>query len=425
MSLFSDLPLTSAAVRRLFRHQLHLQPIRPTLPHALKSKVALYLHIPFCESLCTYCTFHRVLFSEPLARAYFAALREDIRQAHAAGWQVSEVYIGGGTPTVLVDELCATLTLCQTLFAPKVMSVETNPNHLVSATLTALRAAGVNRLSVGVQSLDNTLLRAMNRFEAYGSAEDILPRLALANAYFDTFNVDMIFNLPGQSVASLQQDALALLEADIKQISWYPLMPTRQKTSLLRESMGAYQLKWEHKKYQQLCQVLGHRYTLSSAWCFNRNTVNAHDEYVTQNEHYLGLGSGAFSYVNHQLLVNDFNIERYIETVQAGGNRLVAGQHFTPAQALSYRLLLQLFSLRVAAIAPVDRRLRKLWSADIAALKTAKMIQVTDDAYEVTEQGRYLALALMREFYVAVNTLREQMRELQASEQRIRLQEVE
>jgi coproporphyrinogen III oxidase-like Fe-S oxidoreductase len=113
------------------------------------------LHIPFCESLCTYSTFHRQLLDHTLAGAYFDALQQDMERAASEGWGFSQVYIGGGTPTVLLQALLRIIGVCQRRFKPDVVSVETNPNHLQSGLLAQLRDVGVKRLSVGVQSLDD------------------------------------------------------------------------------------------------------------------------------------------------------------------------------------------------------------------------------------------------------------------------------
>lgn len=410
MNPFSDLPLTSALIRELLRQQLHLGAdvsIRPVPPN---HKVALYLHIPFCESLCTYCTFHRELFSEPLARAYFAALRRDIELAATEGWQFNQVYIGGGTPTVLIDELCETIQLCQRLFSPSVVSVETNPNHLQSASIEQLLDAGVKRLSVGVQSLDDSLLQPMNRLQAYGSGADILPKLVYANSRFETFNVDMIFNLPGQSTASLNRDIQSLTGAEIQQISWYPLMPTREKQSLLKATMGEYHYQGERQLYEHICRELSPNYSMNSAWCFSRENTAAHDEYVTQSEYYLGLGSGAFSYVDNRLLVGDFNISRYITTINSNHHGFVAEQQFTAMQALSYKMMIQFFSLQITNQPQSNKAMNLLWQTDLQALKLYKAIRKNEHGYEVTEHGKYLAMSIMKEFYIAVNYVREQMR---------------
>ena len=105
------------------------------------------------------------------------------------------------------------------------MSIETNPNHLDPVALERYRDAGVTRLSVGVQSFDDGLLAGMDRLEKYGSGAVIRERLAAASGVFPTLNVDMIFNLPGQTLAMLERDLdIAAASCDVDQVSFYPLM---------------------------------------------------------------------------------------------------------------------------------------------------------------------------------------------------------
>ncbi|MGD8590838.1 MAG: radical SAM protein, partial [Chromatiales bacterium] len=163
----------------------------------------LYIHIPFCESLCPYCSFHRVRFEQGRALAYFQALHRELCLYHRAGYDFAEVYVGGGTPTVMPEQLVELLGLTRRLFQVNRISVETNPNHLREPILQRLQQVGVNRLSVGVQSLENDLLQEMERLRPYGSADQILPRLQQAQGRFETFNVDMIFNFPHQSAVSV------------------------------------------------------------------------------------------------------------------------------------------------------------------------------------------------------------------------------
>ena len=126
-----------------------------------------YLHIPFCESLCPFCSFHRVAYRPDRAERYFRALREEIRHYHHLGFACHEIYIGGGTPTVDMDELARTLECLHEHFDLRRISVETNPNHLDLKLLERLRGLGVSRLSVGVQSFDDALLRAMGLHQEY------------------------------------------------------------------------------------------------------------------------------------------------------------------------------------------------------------------------------------------------------------------
>ncbi|HXQ63993.1 MAG TPA: radical SAM protein, partial [Steroidobacteraceae bacterium] len=148
--------LLAAAFRREARRSMRLAAGRG-MPEPPAQPVFLYLHVPFCEVLCPFCTFHRVRYESGKARAYFAALRGEIRLFHARGFRFSGVYVGGGTPTVEPGELVETLDLIAGFGHLDEVSVETNPGDLVPGVLDRLVAAGVRRLSVGVQSFDDGL----------------------------------------------------------------------------------------------------------------------------------------------------------------------------------------------------------------------------------------------------------------------------
>jgi coproporphyrinogen III oxidase-like Fe-S oxidoreductase len=167
------------------------------MPAAPAASCQLYVHVPFCEVLCPFCSFHRVRYNESKTARYFAALRQEIRLYHDAGFRFRDVYVGGGTPTVHPDELLETLGLIRSLSPVRTISIETNPNHLEPDVLVRYRDAGVTRFSVGVQSFDDGLLAGMDG-RKYGSGATC--RSGAVRVSSD-LNVDMIFNLPGQTLA--------------------------------------------------------------------------------------------------------------------------------------------------------------------------------------------------------------------------------
>ena len=167
----------------------------------------LYAHVPFCIQLCPYCAFNRFPFDEDQARTYFRALRKEMRLVADAGFPCASLYVGGGTPTVLLDELCATIDLARELFGDLEVSCETNPDHLTQPFADAL-APRVQRLSVGVQSFDDGLLRQMRRYDKYGSGEAVFDAVSGIAGRFPLLNVDLIFNFPSQTEAMLDRDPL-------------------------------------------------------------------------------------------------------------------------------------------------------------------------------------------------------------------------
>jgi coproporphyrinogen III oxidase-like Fe-S oxidoreductase len=272
----------------------------------------LYIHIPFCESLCPFCSFHRVRFEVDHTQRYFQALRKEIQHYQDDGFQFNDIYVGGGTPTVMVEELAETLQLVRDHNELASISVETNPNHLVQPTLDILKQAGVTRLSVGVQSLDDQLLQEMRRYEPYGSAEQIVEHLKLTQGQFDTFNVDMIFNIPHQSEASLMHDLDTLDKLAIDQISYYPLMPSEITERSMNRKMGHVEFRHEKDLYELIRKRLSDSYQASSAWCFSRETSDI-DEYIVDHDEYLGVGSGSFSYLGGASYSTTFSINHYVD----------------------------------------------------------------------------------------------------------------
>ena len=121
--------LLNTYLRRSFGQQMSLEIGRPAvLPDATESQPAvLYVHIPFCESLCPFCSFHRVKLQKAKAHVYFRALWQELRVIADKGYQPKIVYVGGGTPTIMPDELAQTLELIRSLFPIEQISVETNP----------------------------------------------------------------------------------------------------------------------------------------------------------------------------------------------------------------------------------------------------------------------------------------------------------
>ena len=218
--------LLTTYLKRQYANVLRLtdfERIRPPRPRK-DTKYLLYVHVPFCEELCPYCSFNRFPLDKDLARKYFNALLREIEMYHEIGFDFSSVYVGGGTPTVLPREVGGLLEELRKKFSIKEISLETNPNHLTDEIVTILKDGGVNRLSVGVQSFQDDLLKQMERYHKYGSGIQIQERLVKYAGTFDTLNVDMIFNFPTQTELMLERDLEVIKNIEADQVTFYPLM---------------------------------------------------------------------------------------------------------------------------------------------------------------------------------------------------------
>lgn len=407
--------LLDAYLKRSFARQMYFELGAPVaLPEVGPTQPAvLYIHIPFCESLCPFCSFHRVRLATAKAMPYFQALRRELRIVADKGYRPSIVYVGGGTPTILPEELAATLSLVHSLFPVRQVSVETNPNHLREDVLAVLQRAGVHRLSVGIQTFDDALLRNMGRYAPYGGGAQNRERLRFAQGRFDTLNADMIFNLPGQTEASLIRD-LEILAEDIRvdQASMYPLMASRRTEKAMRQTMGNYSLDNEKRFYQRLRQVLAQDYTLSSVWCFSRKP-GLIDEYIIADTNYVGVGSGAFSYLDGVIYANTFAIDRYVRMINATGAAVTAHRILLDVDQARYDLVMNLFGLSLSENLfryKYGGRFFSLLRKEFLALRLSGAILDEGDRIRLTRRGQYYWVIAMRDFFSGVNNFRDQMR---------------
>jgi coproporphyrinogen III oxidase-like Fe-S oxidoreductase len=346
------------------------------------------------------------------AQRYFSALRKEIHLYHAAGYEFGDVYVGGGTPTVLPEELAETLALVQRLFGVSQVSVETNPNHLRQPVLDILRDAGVNRLSVGVQSFNDSLLKEMERFQPYGSSEKILEGLQLAQGQFDTFNVDMIFNFPHQTMDSLGQDIEYLKNLQVDQISYYPLMPATTTERAMSRHIGRVEFKHERQMYYTILDSLLPDYQPGSAWCFSRHPATI-DEYIIDHDEYLGIGSGSLSYLDGNIYSSSFSITRYLDMVESGRSALTACRPLSVHEQAQYDFLVKLFGLRMNKAAMQQKYgpdFARLIRKELLLFKMLGALQEDAVEYRLSRNGMYYWVLMMREFFIGVNNFRAQMR---------------
>ena len=393
-----------------FDDRVHIWPPPGSHPDQVRQ---LYVHIPFCPQLCHFCTFHRVRFQADRAQIYFQALRHELAWYHDRGFRFTDLYVGGGTPTVLPEELISLLNYIRALFPVTLISVETNPSDLTDKVLDALQEVGVARLSVGVQSFDDELLKHMGRYHAYGSSKEIRTRLNNARDRFQTLNVDMIFNLPRQTRTSLESDIHILTEEHgIDQVSYYPLMVAPVAQRAISAQMGAVITAQEREFYELIRSGLSRDYAPSTVWCFSREPAMI-DEYLVNHDDYVGVGSGAFSYLGGVTASTTFSIRGYIKQAGADRSPIVRTRRLNAVERMRYDFLVKLFGLNLdidVIEAKHQGRFQKTLWKEILSLRLIGALRDTGDRLEVTDSGMYLWLVMMREFLNSVNMLRAIMR---------------
>ena len=200
------------------------------------SSAGIYLHIPFCAAICSYCNFNRGLLDEPLRRRYVDALIADIRRSADASVKADTIFFGGGTPSLLEPrEVARIISACRdsfTLEPDSEITLEANPESSTADALDGFRSAGINRLSFGVQSFRDQELRRLGRLHSADTARAVVARARQAG--FDNLSLDLMMWLPGQTPQDWLEsvDALIALEPDhasLYLLEIYPNAPLRDE----------------------------------------------------------------------------------------------------------------------------------------------------------------------------------------------------
>lgn len=409
--------LTDRIMQYYIDRYLNCDPVvldRPPEPQP-GHQYLLYAHIPFCKTLCSYCTFHRFLFKEHKAREYFVNLRKEMDYVKALGYDFTSMYIGGGTTTILEDELIRTIEHARTLFPGiKEVSCETDPLQIATPTFRNLKGL-VDRMSIGVQSFNDDILKMTERYDKFGSGALIYERLQEALELFPTTNVDMIFGFRGQDLEMLQRDMDLLVELNPRQITTYPLMVTSQTRKSVKQTIAAKGIELADQ-YAVIMNTLGNHYRQLTSWTFGRTHDEGFDEYVVDHDEYLGVGSGAFSFLGSSLYVNTFSLRRYNERIKEGKTGVERRRQFDKHAVLQYRLLLGLFSARLSRkyfreVHGID--LDKALFKEMLGLRIAGAIKDNPedpDNLIVTDAGKFLGLVMMKAFYSGMDNVRAELR---------------
>lgn len=286
-------------------------------------EISLYIHIPFCKNKCMYCDFPSFAGKDNLRDRYVAALIKEIKMK-AEQYIIKTVFIGGGTPTYLtLEEMDMLLSAIDKLkFADDYeFTVECNPGTLTFEKLKLMKDRKVNRLSIGLQSTNNSLLKTIGRIHDYKTFEE---NYNLARkAGFDNINVDLMFGLPDQKVSDWIETLEDIVKLNPEHISAYSLIieeGTPFYNMYNNDRLNLPSEDDEREMYHSAKRILEqngyHQYEISNFAKQGREC--RHNEVYWMLDEYLGCGSAASSYVGGNRYKNEENIEKYINDIENG-----------------------------------------------------------------------------------------------------------
>lgn len=357
--------------------------------------LGLYLHLPFCPARCPYCDFLAQTYDQGQARRLLAGLALHLPRAaeQAAGRRLETLYFGGGTPAMLpaaaLAGLLAAITQAMGIEPGAEVSLEANPGALSQAKLGALRAAGFNRLSLGAQSFDPGLLRALGRRHTPADTRRAAAQARAAG--FSNLNLDLIYGLPGQSPELAAADLQTALELKPAHLSLYELTLNPATPFGRRYVKGRAPLPSEEAVAAMEARAPA---LLTAAGLLRYEVSNyarpghecRHNQSTWRGGDYLALGPGAHGHLAGVRWAWTPDVDAYCAALEAGGEPFAMREELSPAQRALELILLGLRTTHGVELA----RLAAVLGADPRRVYAEAMAQLEARGWARIGRGRLI-----------------------------------
>ncbi|MBR4461103.1 MAG: radical SAM family heme chaperone HemW [Erysipelotrichaceae bacterium] len=273
----------------------------------------LYVHVPFCRSICYYCDFCHRIYDHELAQKWLERFKKEIENSLVPGYET--IYIGGGTPTALEYDELKTLLDYLKPYSQQAFeyTIEANPESLDEDKIILMKEYGINRISLGVQSTDTGILRSINRKHDFALIKE---KIALLRKHgLDNISVDLMYSLPNQTLETLQKTLDDILSLDVPHISIYSL--TIEENSVFgRKGISALDEEIEADMYELIEKCLtqnGYRHYEISNFC-KEDCYSRHNMSYWNYEDFIGVSLAASSKIGSRRYTNTRSFERYFSS---------------------------------------------------------------------------------------------------------------
>jgi putative oxygen-independent coproporphyrinogen III oxidase len=372
----------------------------------------MYIHIPFCHQICHYCDFNKVFFKNQPVDEYIESMGQELaimRQEGISFKEVETVFLGGGTPTSLsekqLERLLEIIHEYVDVSSLKEFSTEANPDELTYGKLIVLKNGGVNRLSIGVQSFDADLLTKIGRTHGPDDASRVVGEARKAG--FDNISIDLIYGLPGQTIAQWQDTLEKALALDLPHYSGYSLIVEPKTVFYNLMNKGKLPLPGEDIETEMFTMLIEQmeskgrkRYEISNFAIPGHESV--HNLIYWENATYAGVGAGAHGYVDGIRYSNIGPITKYMEKT-ALGERPVQQTHLvTVTEAMEEEMFLGLRKSNGVSISLFQEKfgksLEEVYGETLQSLIKDGLVEQLDDAVKLTHRGVYRGNDVFQQF---------------------------
>ncbi len=371
-----------------------------------KKPTSAYVHIPFCTQICYYCDFSKVFIKNQPVDSYLEHLLGEYRSYDIH--KLRTLYIGGGTPTALsapqLETLLDGLTKNLDLSVLEELTIEANPGDLDADKIAVLKNSAVNRVSLGVQTFDDKMLKKIGRSHLEKDIYENIDRLKLAG--FDNISIDLIYALPGQTMDQVKDNVAKAVALDIPHMSLYSLILENHTVFMNRMRRGKLPLpkeELEAEMFEYIIEELERsgfeHYEISN---FSKPGFESrHNLMYWDNAEYYGIGAGASGYVNGVRYKNHGPIRHYLKAVEEGNAR-VTEEHLSQREQMEEEMFLGLRKKSGVSMIRFEEKFgtsfEGLYGQVVRELCHQGLLQVEGQQIRMTKKGLFLGDTVAEQF---------------------------
>lgn len=351
-------------------------------------ELGIYVHIPFCNILCSFCPYNRIKYDKSLVEPFKDALLNEINMMGSlfqSKKTITSVYFGGGTPALMLEELGEiVVSLKKNFKINNNLGIELHPKDITPVSLLKLKKIGFDMVSIGVQSFQRSCLHSLGR-EYIDGAEKV--RLA-KQAGFKTIDVDLIFGMLNQSEENLRKDFLTAFASGATQVSTYPLIEFSYANNNSKP-LGKQQKKQLLECLEKSGREIGCERT--AVWTFAKR--NTHGYSSITRDAFIGFGPSATSLSKEFFKINTFSIDEYIKCVNSGKVPTALTMQFSERTRALYWLFWNAYTLRLD-----NNKFKKLFKVNLDKIFKFELriallfglLSKDGNSYILTKRGTYL-----------------------------------
>jgi len=371
-----------------------------------KKPTSAYVHIPFCTQICYYCDFSKVFIKNQPVDSYLEHLLKEFQSYDIQ--KLRTLYIGGGTPTALsapqLEVLLNGLTKNLDLSALEELTIEANPGDLDADKIAVLKNSAVNRVSLGVQTFDDKMLKKIGRSHLEKDIYENIDRLKLAG--FDNISIDLIYALPGQTMEQVKDNVAKAIGLNIPHMSLYSLILENHTVFMNRMRRGKLPLPKEELEAEMFEYIITEleragfeHYEISN---FSKPSFESrHNLMYWDNAEYYGIGAGASGYVNGVRYKNHGPIRHYLSAVEEGNARITE-EHLSQKEQMEEEMFLGLRKKSGVSMSRFEEKFGRsfegLYGEIVRDLVQQGLMQIEGDRVRMTKRGLFLGDTVAERF---------------------------